>query len=262
MILDDLAQAARRQTEEAKKEIPLEEMRERACAADGQTGFPFAAALSGDDVQFICEVKKASPSKGLIAPDFPYLSIAGEYEEAGAAAISVLTEEEYFLGSTEYLREIAAKVQIPVLRKDFIVDPYQIYQAKVIGASAVLLIVALLDPDTLKKDLDLCHSLGLSALVEVHDEREMETALTAGAGIIGVNNRNLKDFTVDLNNCIRLRPLAPPDRLFVAESGIGTAADVKLLRDAGVNAVLIGEAFMRSSWKKEMLEELRGRDNG
>ncbi len=258
MILDELAQAARRQTEEAKTKISLEEMRAKAYAADCDTGFPFIAALQGEDLQFICEVKKASPSKGLIAPDFPYLKIAREYEEAGAAAISVLTEAEYFLGSPDYLREIAAEVQIPVLRKDFVVDPYQIYQAKVLGASAILLIVALLDSDTLKEDLELCYSLGLSALVEVHDEKEMEMAILAGAQIIGVNNRNLKDFTVDVNNSIRLRNLAPADRLFVAESGIKTAADVQALRKAGVNAVLIGEAFMRSSRKKKMLKELRG----
>lgn len=259
MILDKLAAAARKQMEAARAQVPLEEMKKRAEAMDCNTDFPFEKALCGEDIQFICEVKKASPSKGLIAEDFPYLDIARDYEAAGAAAISCLTEQEYFLGSPRYLEEIARKVQIPVLRKDFTVDEYQIYHAKALGASAVLLIAAILKLEDIRRCMALCDRLGLSALVEVHDEREMEMAIEAGARIIGVNNRNLKDFTVDINNSIRLRSLAPREKIFVAESGIRTAEDIAALREAGVNGVLIGETLMRSPDKRAMLEELRGR---
>lgn len=207
---------------------------------------------------FICEVQKASPSKGLIAPEFPYLDIAKAYEAAGAACISVLTEPKWFLGRDEYLAEIAETVSIPCIRKDFVVDEYMIYQAKVLGASAVLLICALLDQAVLKHYLTLCDQLGLSALVEAHDERELLRALSAGARIIGVNNRNLRDFTVDLGNAERLRRLAPEEVLFVAESGIQTAEDVAMLRQARVNGVLIGETLMRAADKKITLAQLRG----
>lgn len=225
---------------------------------DANTGFPFRKALSGDEISFICEVKRASPSKGLIAPDFPYLDIARDYERAGASAISCLTEPFWFKGRDEYLAEISNAVTIPVLRKDFTVDEYMIYQAKTLGASAVLLICSILSKEQLSEYLGIAHSLGLSALVEAHDEDEVRTALSVGAGIIGVNNRDLRTFTVDINNSARLRKLVPPEILFVSESGIKTAADIEALRSNGTNAVLIGETLMRSPDKKAALDELRG----
>lgn len=257
-ILTTIAEHARIRVTEAKEREPLEALRERALAMELDTGFPFEKALSGDDISFICECKKASPSKGLIAPEFPYLEIAKAYEAAGAACISVLTEPKWFLGRDEYLKEITAAVSIPCIRKDFVVDEYMIYQAKVLGASAVLLICALLDQETLKRYLTLCDQLGLSALVEAHDEEELTRALAAGARVIGVNNRNLRDFTVDLGNAERLRRLAPEEVLFVAESGIQTAEDIAVLRRARVNGVLIGETLMRAADKKSMLAQLRG----
>ena len=257
-ILSVIAAHARARVTEAKKTIPLEQLREQALAMGPDTGFPFEAALSGDDISFICECKKASPSRGLIAPEFPYLEIARDYERAGAACISVLTEPKWFLGRDEYLREIAGDVSIPCLRKDFVVDEYMIYQARLLGASAVLLICSLLDRETLKRYRILCDMLGLSALVEAHDADEVRQAVSAGARIIGVNNRNLRDFTVDLRNSERLRRLAPPEVLFVAESGIRTAEDVETLRRAKVNGVLVGETLMRAEDKGKMLAQLRG----
>ncbi len=220
--------------------------------------FPFARALAREGISFICEVKKASPSKGLIAPDFPYLETAKDYERAGAAAISCLTEPFYFQGQDQYLREIAQAVQIPVLRKDFTVDEYMIYQAKTLGASAVLLICAILDDGQLAAYGQLARELGLSALVEAHDEEEVERALRADARIIGVNNRDLRTFTVDINNSLRLRRLVPPEILFVSESGIRTAEDIRNLRENGTDAVLIGETLMRSKEKERLLREWRG----
>ena len=271
-ILDQLADYARYRVEKAKEKKPLELIREEALAAsrqmapgsgtsapDFRESFRFEKALAADgDIHFICECKKASPSKGLIAPDFPYLEIARQYEEAGASAISVLTEPKWFLGSPEYLREIAEEVKVPCLRKDFTVDPYMIYEAKLLGASAVLLICAILDTGTLAEYLEAADSLGLSAIVEAHDETEVASAVSAGARIIGVNNRNLKDFTVDIHNSIRLRSCAPAGTIFVAESGIRTPEDVETLRQNGVNAVLIGEQLMRAGSPKEELNRLRG----
>ena len=236
----------------------MEEITKLALAMNANTGFPFEKALAKPGMSFICEVKKASPSKGLIAPDFPYMQIAREYEEAGAAAISCLTEPIYFQGSDEYLREIAAEVNIPVLRKDFTVDPYMIYEAKIMGASAVLLICSILSDRELKEYGRIARSLGLSALVEAHDEREVERALAVKHGIIGVNNRDLKTFTVDCNNSVRLRKLVPADRLFVSESGIRTPEDIEILRSNGTDAVLIGETLMRSPDKAAELRWLRG----
>lgn len=259
MILDTIAAAARIRVEQKKTAVPLEKIKKAALGLDAATGFPFEKALGKRDISFICEIKKASPSKGLIAADFPYIQIAEEYEQAGADAISVLTEPQYFLGSDDYLAQIKNAVSIPLLRKDFIVDPYQIYEAKVLGASAVLLIGALLDTETIRDSLSLCEELGLSAMVEVHDEREVEAALAANARVIGVNNRNLRDFTVDIGNSIRLRSLVPESILFVAESGIKTAADIERLRQAKVNGVLIGETLMRSPDKQAMLAKLRGK---
>lgn len=258
-ILHEIAQATEIRVEESKKNISLEEMKDKAKALPSDTGFPFEAALKKDGIQFICECKKASPSKGVIAEEFPYLDIAKDYEKAGAACISVLTEPKWFLGQNAYLKEITDAVSIPCIRKDFTVDEYMIYEAKVLGASAVLLICSLLPEDILASYIKICDSLGLSALVEAHDEEEIAFAVRAGARIIGVNNRNLKNFTVDVNNSKRLRALVPSDILFVAESGIKSREDIVVLEEAKVDAVLIGETLMRSENKKAMLDELRGR---
>lgn len=262
MILHKLAAASKKRAEAAKEKIPLEEMKRLAYLAlessgEKDNGFPFERALSSPGISFICEIKRASPSKGLISPEFPYLEIAKDYEQAGADAISVLTEPEYFLGNNEYLSQIHQLVSLPLLRKDFTVDPYQIYEAKAIGASAVLLICALLDTKELTKYLKICESLGLSALVEAHDEAEVHSALLAGAGIIGVNNRNLKNFKVNFETSLRLRSLVPEGVLFVAESGIKTETDIRTLADAGVHGVLIGESLMRSPNKKELISRFQ-----
>ena len=256
-ILDQLAAHAKERCEAAKEYISLKELKKLA-AATKKGDFAFERALRNPGISFICECKKASPSKGLIAPDFPYLKIAKEYEQAGADCISVLTEPKWFLGSDEYLREIAAEVKIPCLRKDFTVDEYMIYEAKLLGASAVLLIAAILSESQLKEYIGVCSELGLSALVETHNEAEVDDALCAGARIIGVNNRNLKDFSVDTENSKRLRKLIPREILFVAESGVQTAADVRSLRAIGADAVLVGEALIRAADKTQKLNELRG----
>lgn len=258
MILQEIAEKTRLRVAEEKTALPLSEMKKRAQDLNPDTDFPFKKALAAPDISFICEVKRASPSKGMIAEDFPYLDIARDYEVAGAAAISCLTEPFWFKGSDRYLQEIAAAVNIPVLRKDFTVDEYMIYQAKTLGASAVLLICSILSKEQLAEYLEIAHSLGLSALVEAHDEDEVKTAVSVGAGIIGVNNRDLKTFTVDINNSARLRKLVPPEILFVSESGIKTAQDIAALRQNGTNAVLIGETLMRSPDKKAALAQLRG----
>lgn len=262
MILDDLAAATRARVERKKAQIPLETVKEQAlnlAAKEGTFTFPFEKAIAKEGISFICEVKKASPSKGIIAEDFPYLEIAREYEKAGADCISVLTETDYFKGEDRFLREINDAVQIPTIRKDFIIDEYMIYEAKLLGASCVLLIAALLDTETIRQYKAICDQLGLSALVEAHDEAETASALAAGARMVGVNNRNLKDFTVDIHNSIRLRERIPRNVLFVAESGIKTAEDIAELVSAGVNGVLIGETLMRSPDKARMLDELRSK---
>jgi indole-3-glycerol phosphate synthase len=256
MILDDIAESTRKRVALARKEIPIELLKEQALSSPFPPSFEEALSLPG--ISFICEVKQASPSKGIIARDFPYLQIAREYEAAGAAAISVLTEPDYFLGRDAYLREIAQTLKkIPVLRKDFTIDAYQIYEAKALGASAVLLICALLDEDTLSSFIECARHLGLSALVEAHTEEEIAQALRAGARIIGVNNRNLKTFQVDLTTSIRLRGLVPPDRFFVSESGIHSRGDIQALEACGVHGVLIGEALMSRPDKKAALMALR-----
>lgn len=256
-ILDELAAYAGERVLARKKVIPADELRAKAFAMP-KGNFAFEKALKKPDISFICECKKASPSKGLIAPDFPFLQIAREYEAAGADAVSVLTEPRWFLGSDEYLRDIARNISVPCLRKDFTVDEYMIYEAKLLGASAVLLICAILSPGQISEYLGVCDELGLSALVEAHDAAEVATALNAGARIIGVNNRNLKDFTVNTDNSRMLRKLIPSDVLFVSESGVKSADDVARLRAIGADAVLIGETLMRASDKKAKLAELKG----
>ena len=255
-ILEQLADHARQRVASAAERIPGEEMKAMAMAVPGP-GFAFEKALRGNGLSLICECKKASPSKGIISPDFPYLDIALEYQAAGADALSVLTEPKWFLGRDEYLRQIASAVRIPCLRKDFTVDAYMLYEARALGASAALLICALLDAETLKRFLDLCDSLELSALVETHDEAEVRLAVAAGARVIGVNNRSLKDFTVDTGNSRRLRDLVPADRLFVSESGVRSGEDTRLLRSLGADAVLVGEALMRAPDKKAKVKELK-----
>lgn len=257
-ILDRLAEYARERTEQAKRKIPLEEIRRQALSLPREDAFAFENGLKKAGISFICECKKASPSKGLIAPEFPYLQIAKEYEAAGADCISVLTEQKWFLGNDKYLKEIASAVSIPCLRKDFTVDEYMLYEAKVLGASAVLLICSILSKEQIKSYISVCDELGLSALVEAHDEYEVQNALYAGARVIGVNNRNLKDFSVDMDNSLRLREMIPCDVLFVSESGVSTAKDVAKLCEIGADAVLIGETLMRAPDKKAMLRELRG----
>lgn len=258
MILDILAEAARQRVAEAKKQKSLPELQREAEALSKDRAGIFRKALNRPGLNFICEVKKASPSKGLVVPDFPYMDIARQYEAAGAAAISVLTEPTRFLGSDRYLAEIRKAVQTPLLRKDFTVDIYMIYQAKILGADAVLLIAALLSDSELREYRLAAESLGMDALVEAHDEEEVERALGSGARVLGVNNRNLKDFTVDIGNSLRLRPLVPKTIPFVAESGIRTRQQTEELEQAGVNGVLIGETLMRSPDMKAMLEQLRG----
>lgn len=260
MILDAIVASTRIRVDKKKTEVSLKKIKVKAKALNSNTGFPFEKALTKNDINFICEVKRASPSKGLIVKNFQYVNIAKEYERAGAAAISVLTEPEYFLGDDKYLAEIEKEVSIPLLQKDFVIDEYQIYESKSLGASSVLLICSLLDTSILKEYILICNELGISAIVETHDEREIESALEAGARIIGVNNRNLKDFTVDINNSIYLREKVPSNIPFIAESGIKTAEDIQSLRNANVNGVLIGETLMKSKDKEMMLSQLRGCD--
>ena len=256
-ILDQLADHARERVAAAKAAVSADAM--RAAADSLEPGhFEFERALKKPGLSFICECKKASPSKGLIAPDFPYLEIAEDYERAGADAISCLTEPKWFLGKDAYLQAITNQVRIPVLRKDFTVDAYMIDQAKVLGASAVLLIVAITAPEDLRKYLARCDALGLSAVVEAHDADEIATALSAGARIVGVNNRNLKDFTVDTGNSAALRDLVPPEVVFISESGVKTPADVQAIRATGADAVLVGEALMRAEDKTAALKALKG----
>ena len=259
-ILDEIAEHTRERVSLAKASKPLETLKAEALSFPNPNISPFRfeqALRKHEGLAFICECKKASPSKGLIAEDFPYLDIAREYEHAGADAISVLTEPKYFLGRNEYLKEIADTVKIPVLRKDFTVDEYMIYEAKTLGASAVLLICSLLSEEDLRKYIAVCDSLGMSALVEAHDEREVYSALNAGARIIGVNNRNLKDFSVDTGNSTRLRALIPEGVIFVSESGVKNSEDVRKIREAGADAVLVGEALMRAENKMALLESFR-----
>lgn len=264
MILYNIAKLSKIRVEKSKNKVSLQELKSKIYdngkvrKFNNREDFAFEKALRSKEISFICEIKKASPSKGVITEDFPYLKIAKEYEDAGAKAISVLTEPEYFKGNELYLTEISSKVNIPVLRKDFTVDEYQIYEAKAIGSDAVLLICALLDKNTIKKYIKICHELGLSALVEAHTKEEIENAIESGARVIGINNRNLRTFEVDINNCTKLRKFVPKDIIFIAESGIKTPEDISILKKAGVDAVLIGETLMRSENKKEMISILRG----
>lgn len=254
-ILREITARTKERVTEQKKLLPMEKLREMEC---NNLTFPFEKALKTQDIAFICEIKKASPSKGIIAEDFPYIEIAKEYESANAAAISVLTEPFWFKGDNRYLKEIAEIVKTPLLRKDFTVDSYMIYEAKFLGASAVLLICSILNKDTLTEYIETAHAIGLSAVVEVHNEKETEMAVSAGARIIGVNNRNLKTFDVDINLSKELRKFVPPNILFVSESGITSPNDINRLRKIKADGVLIGENIMRSADKKAEINRLRG----
>ena len=256
-ILDKLADLSRERAKREQETVSAEELREQAKALGKGNGEAFLSALKKPGISFICEIKKASPSKGLISPDFPYLKIAEAYEQAGADCISCLTEPEYFLGSDDIFREVREKVNLPMLRKDFTVCEYQLDQARVMGANAALLIVSLMDERTLAAYLEHCEELGIAALVETHDEEEIRTAVSAGAKIIGVNNRNLKDFSVDFGNAARLRHRIPPECIYVAESGVRTPEDVQRLRQIGADAALIGETLMRAEDPAETLKSLR-----
>ena len=257
MFLEKIVNSTRKRLLNKRAEMRFEEIKKMALDMPRAYGYPFEEALMTDGVAFICEVKKASPSKGIISHDFPYMQIANDYVKGGAAAISVLTEPEYFLGGDLYLREISGASPIPTLRKDFIIDPYQIYEAKILGASAILLISEILDEATIREYINIAHGLGLSALVECHDLDRMGKAISAGARVIGVNNRNLETFDVDINTSINLRKSAPRELIFVSESGISNPDDIKRLRENNVNAVLIGETLMRSSDRVKTLETLR-----
>lgn len=256
-ILDKIAQTSKRRVDRERQQLSLEAMKERALALGRGGGRDFFESLAKPEMSFICEVKKASPSKGVIDPVFDYKKIASEYEAAGADAVSVLTEPEWFLGSDDIFKEIRARIRTPMLRKDFIVDEYQIYQARCLGANCILLICSILDTETLGRYLDICGGLGMAALTEAHDEEEIRSAVRAGAKIIGVNNRNLKDFSVDLMNVARLRDMIPENVLYVAESGVKTTDDVRTLYRAGADAILVGEAFMRAPDKESLLKEFR-----
>ena len=256
-ILDRIVDDTRLRVNFQRTIRPLPDITEACRIFPRRVGFPFEKALTADGISFICEVKRASPSKGMIAERFPYIDIAREYEEIGASAISVLTEPKYFKGSDRYLQEISENVSIPLLRKDFIIDEYQIYQAKLLGASAILLIAAILPDDSLENYRRLAESLGMSALVEAHNADEVERSVSAGARIIGINNRDLRDFTVDIGNSIGLRPLIPDDVVAVSESGLSKPEDIRRIGEAGFDAVLMGESFMRSGNRQEMIEAMR-----
>ena len=257
-ILEKLAELSRERAKADREKVPEAELREQALALGRGNGEAFLSALKKPGISFICEIKKASPSKGLISPEFPYLRIAADYERAGADCISCLTEPEYFLGSDRIFREVRQQVSLPMLRKDFTVCTYQLDQARVMGANAALLIVSLMDGKTLEAYLERCEELGIAALVETHDEEEICTAVSVGAKIIGVNNRNLKDFSVDFSNAARLRDRIPADCIYVAESGVRTPEDVQRLRQIGADAALIGETLMRAEDPAEMLRRLKG----
>lgn len=259
-ILNVIAENTRQRYERIVRSEPFPDVKSKALRMK-KGGFEFEKALAKDGLSFICEVKKASPSKGLISPEFPYLDIARQYEDSGADCISCLTEPKWFLGSDKYLADIVSTVDIPVLRKDFTVCDYQIYEAKRLGARAVLLICALLDGDRLKEYIAVCDTLGISALVEAHNEREIEKAVSAGARIIGVNNRDLHDFSVDTGNSARLRTLVPEDVIFVSESGVKTREDIIRIEKSGADAVLIGETLMRANDISAKMRELKGGKN-
>jgi len=256
MILDQIVVDNRLELEARKRSLPLAEL--RRVALEQPLPLDFASALHGNHIKLIAEVKKASPSMGIIRPDFNPVEIAQTYAGNGAAAISVLTEARYFQGSLNHLRDIRKALgnRLPLLRKDFLCDPYQIYESRAYGADSLLLIVAILKPEKLEELLRLSYELGMSCLVEVHSETELEIALRSGARIIGINNRDLTTFTVDLTTTERLRPLIPSDRIVVSESGIKDRSDMEKLKKCGVDAVLIGASLMSAPDIAAKMKEL------
>ena len=258
MILDDIVAKQKIRIAEEKKIKSFNILKDEVEKYSSLSKISFKESLKSKDFAFICEIKKASPSKGIIVENFPYIDIAKEYESAGAAAISVLTEPNFFKGNDKYLQEVSNTVNIPTLRKDFIIDEYQIYQAKIIGASAILLICAILNEKTLKNYINIAKSLNLDCLIETHNEEEIKQSLNSGAEIIGINNRDLKTFTVDINNSLKLRKYLPDNKILISESGIKTSDDIKILKDAGFSGTLIGESMMRSENKKQFLLDLQG----
>lgn len=261
MILDEIVKKTKERVTRNKENISIEDMKALAYQKPITYNYPFLQALKQDSLSYIMEIKKASPSKAVIAEEFHYIEIAKEYERIGASAISVLTEPDFFQGHIQFLKDIRKHVKIPILRKDFIIDEYMIYEAKAAGADAILLICSLLDDEQLKSFLDLTHDLGMSALVEAHNALEVQRALAVNAAIIGVNNRDLRDFSVDFYNSIELRKSVPDDVIFVSESGINSHEHIQILTKHHINAVLIGETLMRSSNKQETFDHLRGKTN-
>ena len=256
--IDELLEGILDNQDKLAAEIAENEKREEKVDIIVKEDFCFERALEGDDISFICEIKKASPSKGVIAENFNWLEIARDYEIAGANAIYILTEPVFFQGDNRHLIDVANTVRIPILRKDFIIDGYQIYESKLLGADAILLIASILRPEEIKHFIKIADGLGLSCLVETHTEEEIISSLKAGARVIGVNNRDLKTFNVDINHTVRLRPFVPKDKLFVSESGISSSDHINKLKRIGANGVLIGEALMKKSDKKRALREFRG----
>jgi indole-3-glycerol phosphate synthase len=253
-MIDDIVAEKREEVAQRKRELPLSVLKERI--AQSRAPLDFAAAINGDSTRLIAEVKRASPSRGVLCPDFDPVALARSYAQAGAAAISVLTEVNYFEGSIDHLVAIREAVNLPLLRKDFIFDPYQIYESRAYGADALLLIVAILSQEQLEELLSLSRSLGLRCLVEVHNESEVERALISGAEIIGINNRDLTTFAVDINTTHRLRPLIPRGRIVVSESGINRREDIEKLKEWGVGAVLVGEALVTADDIPTRMKEL------
>ncbi|WP_295722313.1 indole-3-glycerol phosphate synthase TrpC [uncultured Methanobrevibacter sp.] len=260
MILDTIVKKTEARLRRLKENMPLEKLKEKVDSLDCNNDLKFEKSLKKEGMSYICEIKKASPSKGLIVKDeeFDPLKISKEYEDGGASAISILTEPYFFKGSNEYLSSVSQNTILPILRKDFIIDEYMIYEAKLLGADAVLLIASILDKEILKKFIKLSYSLGMSALVESHNQKELEKALDAKARIIGINNRDLKTFKVDFNNVIKLRKKVPSEIIFISESGVKTKEDIDLLKENNIDGVLIGELLMKSQDKKAMIKYLDG----
>ena len=258
MILEDIVESTKERVEKNKKYRSIYELKEKAFQMPIDQSFSFQKALEKEGMSYILEVKRHSPSKGQIVSRFDFKEIAKEYEMIGADAISVVTEPDYFKGDDDFLKEIKKIVKIPVLRKDFVVDEYMVYEAKLLGADAILLITGILDEITLMRCINLAHNLGMSALVEAHSSLQIKKALRVGAKIIGVNNRDLRDFSVDIHNTVALRQLVSDDVIFVSESGIRTRKDIESLENNHVQGVLIGETMMKSQQKRHTLEVLKG----
>jgi indole-3-glycerol phosphate synthase len=259
-ILRKIIQRKREEIEQRSQQLSLESLQARLQEASAVRGFAAAldARIQSGEAGVIAEIKKASPSKGLLREDFIPADIAQSYQTGGAACLSVLTDEDFFQGADAYLQEARAACKLPVIRKDFIIDPYQVYEARAIGADCILLIVACLDDERLRQLNDLAHELGMDVLIEVHDKKELKRALRVDNRLIGVNNRNLRTFEVSLSTTLELLASVPEDRILVTESGIHTAYDVQLLRRKGVGAFLVGEAFMRAPDPGAKLAELFG----